>query len=316
MELSVLMCSIRPSHARDAIERLRPDLAAFEHEIVVVSPFEVEGPRIVWVREEAPRGSVNAANLGFSALRGRLFLQASDDVAFDRGSVPTAARQLAAMRANDLPCVGFAHRRGAQDYAHAAYGHYVPGFYLAPTDAVRSLGADLYDPQFTAAWADQDLGLRIWAAGGRCEVATAGGVQNFGVGARQPIAAGMNEDNTSREFAAFAAKWTPRQPPYWGNDIRSVAQPVARKLLPLVDAEGLTIAASTPEAALDLRIAAAFTAFGDGAGAPMPLDIARQGQAYLKWVASTGDDPINVVVAARVFALVARMSELMSGGRR
>jgi hypothetical protein len=314
VELSVLLCSIRPGRVDDAIARIRPQLASFEHEILVVSPFEAAGPNVVWLREETPRGSVHAANFGFAAARGRLTLAMADDIAFDPDAVPTAARQLVAMRAAAVPCVGFAHRRGAQAYVNAAYGRFVPGFYLAPTQALRALGPTLCDPAFTVAWADQDLGLRIWEAGGRCEVAD-GATMELGASGRRVLSQGMTEANTRAEFERFRAKWGSSQPAYWGADIRSVAQSVARGFLPLIDPEGLTIDARSPEAAFDLRVAAAFTVFGDGAATPMPIEIARQGHAYLRWLAATADDPINVLVAARVFASVARVSELFGGAR-
>lgn len=310
MQLSVLIASIRPKRVHDAIARLRPDLAPYDYEIVVVSPFEISGPRIVWVPEETPRGSINAANLGFAAAKGDLTIQAADDVAFDRGLISPAIVQLGSMRQSNLPCVGFAHRRGKQAYLNVAYGRYVPGYYVAPTAALRLIGDTLYDPNFRVAWADQDLGLRIWSVGGRCEIATGGVVHDFGTSEKPTLSAGMTEANTSREFEMFAAKWSGAQPEFWGRDIRSVAQPLSLALVPLVDPEGLTVDVRTPEAALDLRIAAALTTYGDGAATPIPLDIARQAQSYLRWTAALDDDPINVLVAARNHAFVTKVSHL------
>lgn len=310
MQLSVLIASIRPARVHAAITRLRPDLAPYDHEIIVVSPFEISGPGIVWVREETPRGSIHAANLGFAAARGELTIQAADDIAFDRGLISPAIVQLGAMRQCNLPCVGFAHHRGKQAYLNVVYGRYVPGYYVAPTAALRLIGETLYDPAFKVAWADQDLGLRIWGVGGRCEIATAGVVHDFGTSEKPTLSAGMNEANTGREFAMFAEKWSAAQPSFWGNDIRSVAQPLARALVPLVDPEGLTVDVRTPEAALDLRIAAALTTYGDGAATPIPIDVARQAQGYLRWTAALDDDPINVLVAARNHAFVTKVSHL------
>ncbi len=310
MQLSVLIASIRPARVHNAIARLRPDLAPYDYEIVVVSPFEISGPRIVWVPEETPRGGVHATNLGFAAVKGDLLLQAADDIAFDRGCISPAIVQMGTMRACNLPCVGFAHQRGKQAYVNVTYGRYVPGFYLAPTAALRYLGETIYDPVFKVSWADQDLGLRIWDVGGRCEIATGGVVHDFGTSEKPTLSVGMNETNTSREFEIFAAKWSAKQPEFWGRDIRSIAHPLSAALVPLVDPDGLTIDVRTPEAALDLRIAAALTTYGDGAATPIPMDIARQARAYLRWTAALEDDPINVLVAARNQAFVTKVSHL------
>ncbi|MCM0021846.1 MAG: hypothetical protein NBV67_17790, partial [Tagaea sp.] len=126
MKISVLVPTLFPDLARAAIEDLRPQLQGVEHEFVVVSPAEISGERIVWVKEETPQGSVAAGNRAFAAARGDVVLMGVDDVRFAKGAVAEALSVFADPGRPVPLALTFAHRLRALDCVSVVFGRLFP----------------------------------------------------------------------------------------------------------------------------------------------------------------------------------------------
>jgi hypothetical protein len=74
MKLSFVLPTIFPTLAGGAIAAVHEAAADIEHEIVVVSPFEISGPGVRWVRERDPRGSIAECNFGFKHATGDILV--------------------------------------------------------------------------------------------------------------------------------------------------------------------------------------------------------------------------------------------------
>ncbi|HEX9465237.1 MAG TPA: hypothetical protein VGB82_21750 [Alphaproteobacteria bacterium] len=165
MRLSITLPSLFPDDLARTLDLLDAHTRAVDFEVVVVSPFEVKRPRVVWVREETPRGNAPAHAAAFAHATGDLVVAMSDDTAPVPGWDAQAMAAFAEReRGHDLFCLGLGL---SSRYIGTVFGLYYPFFPLARRGGLAAIG--YYSDAYQAHFADSDLALRIWSAGGRCE---------------------------------------------------------------------------------------------------------------------------------------------------
>lgn len=310
MKLSVLVPTLFPELARAAIDDLRPQLAGIDHEFVVVSPAQIVGERIVWVREEAPQGSVAAGNRAFAAASGDVVLIAVDDVRFSKGAVAEALAAFAEPTRPNPLAITFPHRLRALDCVWAVFGRLFPTiFAFGRADAEKTGG--FLDPGYRTGCADPDLGLRIWAAGGQVRRARAS--VRF-LDDRQGHGESPQKNNAviEKDVARFADIWRPRFDPIWGdNDGDFILQLVAESLRFLSPDPG-TLALDGRGAIRDLRVVRALTVAAYAHNATLPADAIEGGLKYFRWASKLSADPLQVQVAGFYWAGVARRDQTKS----
>ena len=77
MKLSLTLPSLFPEPAMRAIENVRATVRDIDYEIVVVSPFEVSGPDIRWVKEETLLSGIVASDATLIERDGRVWMFAT-----------------------------------------------------------------------------------------------------------------------------------------------------------------------------------------------------------------------------------------------
>ena len=167
-----MLSIVLPTINRDLFERslgpLRAGVGDLEHEIVVVSPFEAKGAGIRWVEDKERPGPPRAAQRGFEAARGEVVLVMNDDNAVTPGAIQLAYEFHGRRSAMFEPYACGLQVRPAS--VGTVFGLYYPYYPMIRRDSAERLGG-FFDPAYGAGFCDADLALRVWHAGGRCELA-------------------------------------------------------------------------------------------------------------------------------------------------
>jgi hypothetical protein len=164
MKLSLTLPTLFPEPAMRAIEKVRATLHDMDYEIVVVSPFEISGPNIVWVKEETPRGSGAAQAIAAEHATGDVIGPMVDDMEFLPGWAKEGIETLLRCERGRPYAVGIGQ---TNLIVGTAFGIYYPFFPLVRRSTLDRVGG-YFRPEFRHHFIDSDLALRIWSAGGAC----------------------------------------------------------------------------------------------------------------------------------------------------
>jgi glycosyltransferase involved in cell wall biosynthesis len=305
MKISFVLPSIFPTLVAGAIEAAREAARGLDHEIVVVSPFEISGANVRWVKEETPRGSIAACNLGFAAADGDILVLVADDNRLDPGALELALAHLHARETeHPLLAVGFPLGVRGIVAVGSVYGRYYPYFFMLRRATLAAVGGG-FDEGYVKYHADPDLGLRIWAAGGRCEFAPGAIIRAVADRGGAGQAPDKSRGTAGSDFARFAAIWGPHYPG-WGEAQNIINLDIAGDLLPLMGGPANTVLATTPAQILDLRILAGLSTVSLHHGVRVGAGRALQALEYLRWLAAVAPDVLNVVVKNGIEASLAR----------
>jgi hypothetical protein len=172
MKISILLPSLFPDLAKRSIESLRAGAGDLDYEIIVVSPYEVSGPHIVWSQEigEA-RGCTAGYRQAFVQATGDIIMPWTDDVTATPNCIANClAFFLKRESQTNLYCCGLNYKwdRGAGRFG-TVFGIYYPYFPFLGRHTIDCVGG-FYASEYVGGFGDPDLGLRIWHARGRCEL--------------------------------------------------------------------------------------------------------------------------------------------------
>lgn len=168
-EISILLPSIRPELARRRIEEFATVAAAVDYEIVLVSPFTVENPRVVHVPELERRGVMHAMNVAYRAASGHHIVLWSDDARPMAGALENILRYVGRHPAPMLAGFRLRDASGRESEQWSVYGRLYVGWLCAAKETIDAAGG-LFDPAFRNYWADPDLSLRMYEIGGQVVV--------------------------------------------------------------------------------------------------------------------------------------------------
>lgn len=166
VKLSLILPSLFPAALRRTIENIHATTRGVDYEILTVTPFEVSGANVRWIREEAPRGAVYAHAMAYERMSGNVVVALSDDVLLADNWAEIALANLERRSKVNTPlCLGL-HQTNF--ISGTVFGIYYPFFVVARRSVLDAAGG-YFDPSYIAHFVDADLGLRVWHAGGRCE---------------------------------------------------------------------------------------------------------------------------------------------------
>lgn len=300
MKLSILLPTLFPNLAMAAIEDWRKQLRGLDHEFVVVCPQEIGGDRVRWIPEATPSGSIAATQLAFAGATGDVIVQAADDVRFAAGAAQEALAAFADPNRVFPLAWAYPHRFGAIDFVWTHFGRLCPTFWAMGRADIERAGGHV-DVAYRSGFADPDLGLRIWRAGGQVRRASAvvrTAEDRLGNG-ESPAKTG---DAMAKDFATFHARWAPSFDPVWGNQEVDIALQISVEFLRLLSQDPGTLALDGPAGARDLRIARAISLSANAHNSPVPRAAAEAGLAYLRWVAKLSPDPLQAFVGGWYWA--------------
>ncbi len=304
MKVSIVLPSLFAELIDGALDAAREAAEGIDHEIVVVSPYEISRPGVRWVPETAPRGSIAACNLGFAQATGDVIALVADDNRLTKGALRLALAHLARREAAcPTLLLGFPRRSGHLTFVGSVYGRYYPYFFVArPATLARVGGA--FDEGYRKHFADPDLGLRVWAAGGRCEIVTDATIVDVDSRKGAGIAPDKALGSQAADFARFAQRWGAGFPG-WGDEFGGINLDLSAELLALLGPTD-TVLVEDPRRILDIRILSALTTLSLVHGRPVGMGQAMQALDYLRWLAATAPDVLNIVVGGGNRVLLAR----------
>jgi hypothetical protein len=178
-KLSISLPSIYGTALLRTLKNIR-DATRCDYEVILVSPWKpvVDGidDRIIWVEEQ--EGTGTGCNAGHAAalahMTGEFCLPWVDDHFLADGWDVEALRDYedrervfhAAGRHRGKPfSLGLHH--AWPHHVGTCFGRFYPYFPLIRRKYVERLG--WFDPAYKQGFADSDLAMRVWSAGGRCE---------------------------------------------------------------------------------------------------------------------------------------------------
>lgn len=165
---SILLPTLRRKLFEATLHTIYQHSQGLDYEIVVVSPFKVEGERIVWVEEKKAGGCIRAFADAYERSTGDIIVAMTDDTIALPGWLEAIDRWIVAGEKQYMPyCIGLNRVNVAT--LGTVFGKYYGYFPAISRRSIEAAGGWFYDPSFVGNWADPDLGMRVWDAGGRVE---------------------------------------------------------------------------------------------------------------------------------------------------
>jgi hypothetical protein len=202
MKLSIILPSVFPNDVAETIRSFHETTRAVDYEIIVVSPFEVNLPRVVWVKEETPLGNVPANVEAFRHATGDFILAAADDIIVRPGWDDMVLRDFAERERNHKYFSIGLHQNTR--VINTVFGIYFPVFPLTRKATLDALG--FFVPDYIAHFGDSDLAMRIWDAGGRCEFSREPLVEHYNLLTRNDGATKKGQ-SLDHDREVFVRRW-------------------------------------------------------------------------------------------------------------
>lgn len=168
-EVSILLSTLDENELVRTVHEMYRTVSGIDYELVVCTPFPVSGERIIWARDESPRGSTAAFNRAFAVARGEYVSLITDSKRFVPGWL---ARTLAFLaRADDgrapfAACMKMFNPFVGELVLGTALGQLYPWLWTQRRASFATIGG-LLNPELHSFCADLDFGFRMWRAGGK-----------------------------------------------------------------------------------------------------------------------------------------------------
>lgn len=166
-KFSILLPTLRPKLFQCALFGITFCSEGCDYEVIAVSPVPVAGERVRWIKETTTSGCIAANLQGYEECSGDLIVLMTDDTIVFPGWLQALEAAIREGESQHFPyCVGL--NRVNLPVIGTVFGKYYAYFPAMSRRSLEAVGG-LFDPQFVAHWADPDLGMRVWSAGGRVE---------------------------------------------------------------------------------------------------------------------------------------------------
>lgn len=252
-----------------------------DYEIVAVTPFPVERPRVVWVNEIEARGTVFAYDTAYRNASGDYIFGFNDDSFLQPGWLDATLAFITAREKLFFPySCGLHTARGG---VGTLFGLYYPYYHFTGRRTLEAVGGWIR-PIFKAHFGDGDLAMRVWAAGGRCELCRDAVVAPVERREMLPESTIRNRrDVIYQDVVTFIDQWGARYGQGWGTNLRDFNIDIS------VDCQKYflrdhTIMHNSPEFAAVSRIMAHVHELAVARGVPVPEDIMADGPRVKAWI--------------------------------
>jgi hypothetical protein len=195
-KVSITLPSIFPDALNRSLANIRATTTG-DYEVVVVSPFRVEGPDIIWIEETQRNGCAFAHTVGAAHANGEFITATADDCDY----LPGWDQKLIRIYDERAPKDGHSFCLGLHyGLLGSVFGIYYANFPFLRRDHALSLG--YFDGNYKKGFTDSDLGLKVWTSGGRCEYSVEKLIQITAEDKRKG-----GEDCPADDLGYFLEKW-------------------------------------------------------------------------------------------------------------
>lgn len=248
--ISITLPSLFPKALERALTNIE-DATRCEYQVIVVSPFEVKrsmrGGELIWIKETKSTGC-NAAHMAAVArATGEFITGWVDDHFYADGWDVVARRDFVEREALfQKGCPGKPLELGLRHvwptHVGTEFGIYYPYFPFMRLADVAEVG--WLTDEYRTGFADSDLAMRVWAAGGRCEWSS------------EPVIVVHPDDSRKNgvvfkpeDMQLFISRWAPRFGEGWDTShIRGFNNDLTpEKFTQFVDRTGRSIYWNRPE---------------------------------------------------------------------
>lgn len=161
-EISILLPSLRKELLEKRIEQWNLTNSNINFELVVVSPFEVKGDNVLWIRELNRKGSVNATNIAYAFSSADYVTYFSDDVKPTKDCLKNMLDFMNIEKYISLGAFKMETLNGREIGPFGAYNKFYACYGCIHKKDLEILNNILFRPEFLYSWADIDLSLRVW----------------------------------------------------------------------------------------------------------------------------------------------------------
>lgn len=248
MKLSLTLPTLFPGPAARIIENVRATIGDVDYEILLVSPFEMAGPNIRWIREDTPAGCGAAHATACRNATGDVIFPLADDIELKPGWASAGFRELQMHERNRPYALGVGQ---VNQIVGTVFGIYYPFFPMVRQSTLDAVGG-FYRPGLKHHFTDADFAFRIWSIGGACGFTEGAYVERTprntdGMAATSQRLAESRDTALQKDTAIFLNAWQARYGRGWKTetlrDINIDVDPIFRMFV----ADGNTIYFNHPK---------------------------------------------------------------------
>lgn len=213
-KVSITLPSIHQKVCEVTVNKILEITRDVDYEIVVVSPVEIRAPKVKWVIQSEPMGSYAAWNLAYLHSQGELIVTWADDSDPIEPNWLKNAYDFYLNRSQSFFPYACDINSGV---FHIVYGYLYPSGIMISRQSIEKIGG-YFDPAYHGYYGDPDLGLRVWAAGGRCEVCPHAGWRGIKDRLGAPTSHALEPSNLfQKDHQTFLNRWHHIYGNNWGS---------------------------------------------------------------------------------------------------
>lgn len=171
-EITIIIPSLREKLLQRRISEWEESNTGVDYEIIVISPFQVFGGKITWIKDNPPfKGSVNATDKGCAIAQGKYIVYMSDDVKPTKGCLRNIIEFMDKQKIHPfLGAFKMIKPNGSEIGPFGVYNRFYACYGCISKEDLMLLYGTLFKPSFKYSWADCDLSLRIWDKKGEVKI--------------------------------------------------------------------------------------------------------------------------------------------------
>jgi glycosyltransferase involved in cell wall biosynthesis len=160
IEVSIIIPSLRQENIKKLAEFFEK-IISVKYELIVISPYEIDGPNIVMVKEDKPKGIYRAVKEGLPYVKGDYILHMPDDACFSSGSLEHMINFSNSFSGRIFLGNWMVYNWPTVYEQGSYYDLPFSGFPFMKRKDLEKIG-EFMDTHYDSFYGDPDLSLRVW----------------------------------------------------------------------------------------------------------------------------------------------------------
>ena len=168
-EISITLPSLRPETALQRVREFSATNGDSDYELIIVSPFAIEGDKVVHIQEKEPKGTAFANDMAYQNSSADHIVWWADDLVPTVNCLANIVNFVKSKKDPFIASFRMKDRFGKEKPQWTIYGKLLAGFGCASRNTLDLIGG-YFDTAYRSYWQDPDMCLRAWTRGGKVEV--------------------------------------------------------------------------------------------------------------------------------------------------